>query len=195
MKKSNTRKAKYRITDIHFDDETAHVAYTTEATGGAASLKNDAYLFKALTKEDPKTKELEMEKVKQLEAQVAELTKALATKEKEQRIQNHLAALNKSLLSDDTQKLLARALADSSEDIASVVIAAINEQQEAGEKEKEEAVDDAVEKAKASADEKQEDENDVAKSLSAEKGHSKEQKQQAMSLKERVELLRAEQNK
>ena len=184
MKKSNTRKAKYRITDIHFDDETAHVAYTTEATGGAASLKNDAYLFKALTKEDPKTKELEMEKVKQLEAQVAELTKALATKEKEQRIQNHLAALNKSLLSDDTQQLLARALADSSEDIASVVIAAINEQQEAGEKQQQQQEEP-----------KQEDENDVAKSLSAEKGHSKEQKQQAMSLKERVELLRAEQNK
>lgn len=182
MKKSNTRKAKYRITDIHFDDETAHVAYTTEATGGAASLKNDAYLFKALTKEDPKTKELEMEKVKQLEAQVAELTKALATKEKEQRVQKHLAILNKSLLSDDTQELLARALADSSEDLASIVIAAINEQQEAGEKEKEE-------------EPIQENENDVAKSLSAEKGHSKEQKQQAMSLKERVELLRAEQNK
>lgn len=182
MKKSNTRKAKYRITDIHFDDETAHVAYTTEATGGAASLKNDAYLFKALTKEDPKTKELEMEKVKQLEAQVAELTKALATKEKEQRVQKHLAILNKSLLSDDTQELLARALADSSEDLASIVIAAINEQQEAGEKEKEEEPE-------------QENENDVAKSLSAEKGHSKEQKQQAMSLKERVELLRAEQNK
>ena len=44
-------KAKVRLTKAHFDFEGAEVSYTTPDVGGAASLKNEAYLFKSMQNE------------------------------------------------------------------------------------------------------------------------------------------------
>ena len=46
-------KKKVRVLkDVHFDNEGSHLSYTTPEDGGAASLKNEAFLTKALTVEE-----------------------------------------------------------------------------------------------------------------------------------------------
>ena len=96
-------KKKVRVLkDVHFDNEGSHLSYTTPEDGGAASLKNEAFLTKALNVEESdnqahaceddtvekstenktQTKENEMTEVeKQLQEQVAKMQHELAVRD------------------------------------------------------------------------------------------------------------------
>lgn len=63
-----------RLKKVHFDKDGSHLSYTTPEYGGAASLKNEAYLFKALEVED--------ESSPQKESQALACDKSLDKREK-----------------------------------------------------------------------------------------------------------------
>lgn len=175
MSKKQIRKLK----DVHFDFDTAHLAYTD----GAASLKDEPYLLKSLevvedatdqpesdnqahacedenvdrsTTENPTSKENKMTDVnKELQDQIAQMQHELA-------VQKAVNSLNKYGLNAELSAPLADALADLDADKQEAVFKAFDAFVAA----KDEAVQKAVSEAKTTAEA---DKNPIEKAMDSDK--------------------------
>ena len=134
-------KKKVRVLkDVHFDNKGSHLSYTTPEDGGAASLKNEAFLTKALNVEESdnqahacedtpvgkstetiiETKENEMTEVeKQLQTQVAKMQHELAVRDAKD-------VLNKYDLDEELNKQVASAVATLEADNQEVIFKALD---------------------------------------------------------------------
>lgn len=201
-------KAKYRLKKAHFDFEGAEVSYTTQEVGGAASLKNEAYLFKSMADDSKesveevsdttseagitgetadedvsKTNENNEDDMSQeLMDKVEQLQKQLAERDHEVAVEKASTAFGKFDLEAELVKELAEAFQGESAELVvkalEVIVAA-----------KDEAMTKALE-------DKQGEENPLAKSLEEEAGHDEAAETPvAKSLQERLDAYEASKTK
>lgn len=175
-------KAQYVLKEAHFDFEGAEVSYTTAEVGGAASLKNNAYLFKSMQQEslegaevldngntgviadvdvsksnEPDEETMTQEVIKALEAKVAEMEKQLQAKELAVKVAAASETFSKYGIDAEIVKELSEKYVDSVETITKALDAVVANKDSEIQKVKESITTETV------AD-------DIAKALTVEKG-------------------------
>lgn len=192
------KKATHRLLSAHFDFEGAEVSYTTDEVGGAASLKNDAYLFKSMvneseslltqaqsdtgasaddekvSKSQTENKEdlMDQEIVKQLQDEVATLKAERDAAVLKAAVDAAETAFGKYELEAELVKELAGVFHTEGKELVVKALDAMVAQKEA-----------AVEKASETVEE----ENPLAKALEEEAGHSEKQEPVGDTLLARVQ--------
>lgn len=171
-------KAKVRLLSAHFDYEGAEVSYTTPEVGGAASLKNEAYMFKSMqeqTVEQATNESLPSDNIgvnhentnedNTLEQQemIKQLQDKIAAMELEKAVSNAVLSFQKVLGNEEVVAELASTF--NTKEQVEVIVKAL----EAVKAEKEEAITKAQE----------EQESELQKALKEEVGHQEKQEEAA----------------